>query len=197
MKYFRIIVSIIIVFVFIFSYGCAYDGELVYIDNGSHVYHRDDCKFVKEANKVYFFDDLEHTVNKYCRPCKTCNPPDNIDIAIDKLKSLKQQRANNRGKLLKMFLDFELDNYQLISENDNIHRVGDTIYYYLGNLNTESFHTDIIREDIVELLGKRYYVRGYEIFAYSSFYDQLLKTEYDRDFDPDRIEKLKDTYNIN
>lgn len=65
--------------------GCgSYKGELVAAgSNTSKVYHKDDCKLISnvEYEKLFLFSNLEETARRGYRPCKTCSPPTNIEIA--------------------------------------------------------------------------------------------------------------------
>lgn len=71
--------------------GCgSYKGELVAAgSNTSKVYHKDSCKLISnvEYEKLFLFSNLEETVRSGYRPCKTCSPPNNIEIAKELYES--------------------------------------------------------------------------------------------------------------
>jgi hypothetical protein len=73
-----------------------YSGELVGI-KGTNVYHRDDCKFIKESSStsIYFINNLDETAEKELRPCKRCNPPDNSKF-VTEYNKLKEEKEKDR-----------------------------------------------------------------------------------------------------
>lgn len=71
--------------------GCgSYKGELVAVKSDtSNVYHRDNCKLIKDVKyeNLILFNDLEQTASMGYRPCKTCSPPNNMEVAKELYES--------------------------------------------------------------------------------------------------------------
>lgn len=136
-KVFKLVCYILIIQVLLSS--CAYKGELVGINDGNHVYHRDNCQFVTKSNNdlIILFKDLESTALHAYRPCKTCKPPNNeeyVNIAIENLQNqihnLKAEKLTiyNKYKDDSVMLRANLEKYniELIKLNAQLNKIKET-----------------------------------------------------------------------
>jgi hypothetical protein len=203
----------IIIFAIAFTVGCSYDGELVYLDDGSNVYHRDDCKFVEDANQVYFFNDLEETVDNHYRPCKTCNPPDNKDYAVEKiqeltlgLEELNNQNSENLDILKEVVENFVDTKTRLVRDSSVMEEdyFGRVIYdrsddHIFARI---EYNKNIIENELNQIYGEINEIAGYDITEFALFYERLYELDYDYNLYKEinsvqsEIKKLRELYNI-
>lgn len=138
--------------------GCgSYKRELVAVESDtSKVYHRDNCEFIKNVKyeNLIFFTNLEQTVNLGYRPCKTCSPPNNMEVA----KELYESQLIEFNELKPKFEKHKkyIDNLDMIK--------------VVGTEKEENKHTGLISQlkamDIYHVDTKFMTVEEYERYSY-------------------------------